>query len=298
MKHSLSIIIPVFKNLRGLKAVISDLRQSDIAIAYEIIVCNDGANRFISDWLTDQGIKEISIGKKQGSYFARNRGIEASMGNWLLFVDADVEVFPNWFQHIEAQLDTYDYFAFNVKVKTNSKDALCKRYSVYKEFQTKQFFEERHFGVTAFILVKKSLIQTIGAFEQRVMSGGDLEFGMRTHSAGFKQYFQEQHFVSHKPRTLFQKFKKQIRANKGQLKLSLLGKIELYDKYSLINAFLMPFKTIWRIYSTVQKREKRHFNRSEIFIAECAEYSIVLFAFWLVLLLKPYYFFKLKDEKK
>ena len=87
MIEAFSIIIPVYNDLDGLKSTIKDLRVSLIPIRFEIDVVNDGSKRLISDWLTDQGIKEVSIKKRAGSYNARNQGIEAAQFDHLLFVE-------------------------------------------------------------------------------------------------------------------------------------------------------------------------------------------------------------------
>jgi len=219
MVEGFSIIIPVYKDLEGLQSTIQDLRSSNIPTLYEWIVVNDGANRNISDWLTDQGIKEVSLAQRKGSYNARNEGIKVSKYDYLLFVDAGVKVKPNWYQHAGEQLKDKDYVSFAINVSVDDSMPLSKRYSEFYEFRCENLWNQNHFGPTAFLWVKKRVFDDTGGFDMELWSGGDLELGNRCWHANFKMVQLKNNLIWHAPRSLRAKHRKNIRVLKGIRKL-------------------------------------------------------------------------------
>jgi glycosyltransferase involved in cell wall biosynthesis len=89
VKHSLSVIIPCFNAAATLaEAIESSLAQVDVRP--EVVVVDDGS--------TDQSLAvargfepavRVISGRNRGVSIARNRGIAAATGDWLLFLDAD-----------------------------------------------------------------------------------------------------------------------------------------------------------------------------------------------------------------
>ena len=52
MNWGISIIIPVYNDLEGLKRTVDCLAVPD-EFEHEIIICNDGANDAITNWIPD-----------------------------------------------------------------------------------------------------------------------------------------------------------------------------------------------------------------------------------------------------
>ncbi|MFY0672728.1 MAG: glycosyltransferase family 2 protein [Bacteroidia bacterium] len=272
--NGISIVIPVFKDLEGLKVTISQLRKSNIPVAYEIIVCNDGSNRLITDWLTDQGLKEIKIATQKGSYYARNKGINQAHFNWILFVDAGVTVKPNWYQYLNKKQERNSYLAFDINLDIPANAGLMKQYSEFIEFRCKSYWEQNHFGATAFLLVEKRLFEETGLFNEELLSGGDFEFGNRCWHAGFKMTFIENNHVFHKPRGLWAKYKKQIRVLQGikQLNKSYPSRIKKLPVVSFIEFLKGPFKFLYTI--------KRIKQQPAVIEGKWPLYKVIWAEFW------------------
>ena len=107
MPPSVSIIIPVYNDPSGLKETLDCLvAQSFPKDRYEIIVVDNGStdNTFeIGKKYADQfhdTIRFVSENTVQGSYAARNRGIEVSRGKLLVFLDANVTVGSDYIQKV------------------------------------------------------------------------------------------------------------------------------------------------------------------------------------------------------
>lgn len=216
MSFPLSIIVPVYKDLDGLRQTIRGLRDSLNEEHHQWIVCNDGADKRISIWLKKEEIEEVSIAKQQGSYFARNRGIERSRHPHLLFADAGILIKPGWVDHLNFHFPNKDYLAFEISVLTDKRDSLIKKYSIYTEFQCDSYWKQHHFGPTAFLAVRKSVFEETGLFDEEVFSGGDLELGNRCWHANLPMFYIRNELVFHSPRGLLAKFRKHIRVMRGQ----------------------------------------------------------------------------------
>src|SRR5258708_5666161 len=84
-----SVVIPTYNRCRMLsEAVASVLRQADPAI--EIVVVDDGSSDGTADMLArDYPQVRAIFQANQGPAAARNRGIAASTGEWIAFLDSD-----------------------------------------------------------------------------------------------------------------------------------------------------------------------------------------------------------------
>lgn len=267
-----SIVIPVYKDLAGLKLTIKDLRESKIPLKYEFIVCNDGANRFISDWLSDQGIKEISIKKRKGSYHARNLGIEATHFEHILFVDAGVSIKPGWFDLISTSSTRNDYLAFKINVHIEEEMSLLQRYSEFQEFRCDLYWQQNHFGPTAFLWVHKKVFKETGTFDEELWSGGDLELGNRCWHANLKMAYVRNDLIFHPPRSLRQKFKKNVRVLQGirSLKKKYPNRLMKLPSVQWSSVLVSPFKFLWTLFriGRLPSAKSKKFSVLEIAYAE------------------------------
>ena len=267
-----SIVIPVYKDLAGLKQTIKDLRESKIPVNHEYIVCNDGANRYISDWLSDQGIQEVAIKRRKGSYHARNQGITVAQYEHILFVDAGIVVKPGWFNLIQTASTRNDYLAFKINVDIRPEMSLLKRYSEFQEFRCDLYWQQNHFGPTAFLWVHKKVFDETGSFDEDLWSGGDLELGNRCWHANLKMAYISNDLIFHEPRSLKQKFKKQVRVLQGikALKKKYPNRLMKLPSITWLTLLQSPFRFIWSLFrmKRLSSFKSRKFSPLQIAYAE------------------------------
>jgi glycosyltransferase involved in cell wall biosynthesis len=91
MKPYLSLIIPSYNNPEAVVRLLASLAKSKATPPYEVIVVDDGS----SIKLQIPNVKLITLLKNHGPAVARNRGAARARGKFLVFLDADVEVFPD-----------------------------------------------------------------------------------------------------------------------------------------------------------------------------------------------------------
>lgn len=142
MNHNikLSIIIPMYNSEEYIENCIKSLLNQDIKKSnYEIIVVNDGSidrgENIIKKYQKDnKNIRLISV-KNGGVSYARNIGIDNSMGEYLFFVDSDDYIAYN---SIGRVLDTaiennLEMIFFDIK-RTNSNIEYVSKYSDYCKY--------------------------------------------------------------------------------------------------------------------------------------------------------------------
>lgn len=98
-----SVIVPVYNGQRYLENALSALAASTRA-ADEIIVVDDGSTDGTADLARRHGATVVTLaGGPRGPAVARNCGAEASSGEILVFLDADVAVHPTTLERIAAR---------------------------------------------------------------------------------------------------------------------------------------------------------------------------------------------------
>lgn len=96
-RDSVDIIIPTYKNLRGLKLCLDSIRECT-TVPYNLIIVNNGDDEEMHDYLFNEiEYKRVYI-RKKGLNFAQaiNEGIKASSSKYVLFLNDDVIVSRGW----------------------------------------------------------------------------------------------------------------------------------------------------------------------------------------------------------
>lgn len=108
-RHQLfSIIVPVYNVEQYLSKCISSILSQTYS-HFELILVDDGssdASGLICDQYANRDSRIIVIHQNNGGVSrARNRGVEAAIGEWICFVDSDDEVKPDWLMHYVNNAD-------------------------------------------------------------------------------------------------------------------------------------------------------------------------------------------------
>lgn len=288
----ISVIIPVYKDLEGLIDTLGSLwTQSLDQSQYELIVANDGGDEEISKLCRDYQIKVIEIKPNMGSYYARNRAIEISTGEYLAFTDADVKAPVQWLETGIKALQEYDYVAADINIDLSKVKTLTHFYDSNYTFQVKRCLEIAHFGPTANLFVKRQVFESIGGFDQRLKSGGDTEFGNRVYTdTDFKQVYIKNNGITHPPRGYKEYIKKLNRISKGQRDL-----VSLYQ--SRFNYIKKTLPELIKEIITPSARSKDLYNKPS---NRFPYPTLFLFCWWLKALeyfLKIKYLYLIKSKK-
>jgi len=232
---AISVIIPVYNDQCGLKDTLDSLvNQNFPKKDFEIIISDNGSSDNTLDtaeMFTEKYPELIHIvveNNIKSSYAARNKGIKASKGSIIAFIDADMSVDKDWLTRIVSSLEKYrvDYLACKVEIylKENSIFGL---YNKMTGFPVEQCIINNHFAPTCCLIVRKIVFERVGLFDSKLISSGDYEFGNRVYRFGYKLYYDPTIIMMHPARSSFKRtFCKFFRIGRGTRQISFY-----YPKY-------------------------------------------------------------------
>ncbi len=256
-KNLVSVIIPVYKDAKGLADTLSSLTSQSLEKdRYEVIVSNDGGAPEITEVCRKFKVKMVEIRPNMGSYFARNRAIEASSGEYLAFIDADMTAPENWLSSGIEKILSADYVAGSIEIDTSKVETVSHLYEAKYAFPMRTYLEKLHYGPTAHLFVKRHVFEKIGGFDERLRSGGDRQFGDRVFRFGFQQVYMESPSLIHPPRDYDDLRKKFKRLEKGFRMLGLIAPERFPNPDNIFtvlirlmrSVFPPRFKTVKRIF--------------------------------------------------
>ena len=107
---SLSVILPVYNEAKGINLLFSTLEKALTGYTYEIIAVNDGSKDASWDEMVKYAtqkpaIKLINLKRNFGQTAAINAGIQAATGDILILIDSDLENDPNDIPKLLAKMD-------------------------------------------------------------------------------------------------------------------------------------------------------------------------------------------------
>lgn len=202
----------------------------------------------------------VAIAPRRGSYFARNRALEKAVGELIIFIDAGICLPEDWLIKAIQAIGTADYLAGEVDISTVPRPTAAEAYEKIHAYPIAEYMRTFHFGGAGNLIVKKSLLEKIGGFDQRLFSGGDLEFGDRVHRAGFTQVYLSKPALLHPPRYAFSLFRKQFRVKIGYGQLTRLFP-ERFPRQSLSSSLAAVLRALLPPHPTYIKSE---FSAGEI----------------------------------
>lgn len=185
-----SIIVPVYNVERYLNHCLDSIITQNLSLSeYEIILVDDGSTDKSGKICDEYTVKYENIltihQQNQGLSGARNTGIRASHGNYLVFLDSDDFVHENSFLHLKKCLmDKPDVIVCNsMKFDDASKELKkynyllnrnCMIYDVLNEYE--KLIANKEFTITAwsFVVKREFLIDNHLFFEPGILHEDDL----------------------------------------------------------------------------------------------------------------------------
>ena len=215
-----SIIIPFRDNFEDVIQIKKELdKQTYPKEKVEVFLIDNGSEKEYQ--FSDTFLVEVTLlyesDQKNSPYSARNRGLEASNGEVIAFIDANSQPDTNWlFEGIRCLLNSGgDMAGGNVKFDFGGKPDASKRVDALTSINNKKSIEERGAAYTANLFVNKNVFDETGLFEEGVRSGGDVRFTLRAKEAGFSITYCPNAVVWKKARPMKELYRKKIRTGRG-----------------------------------------------------------------------------------
>jgi len=167
----ISIIIPTFNYDKYIaRAIRSCIEQSLSKTDFEIIVVNDSSKDSTKYILESYGhwIRVIDHADNKGLPYSRNQGIMNAKGDYIVNLDADDYLHPDFLK------------ICNLYMEFNHPDAVASDYFLVDDNETilnKISIHEQ--PIACGIMFKKSLMINIGLYDTKLRIGEDVDFRIR-----------------------------------------------------------------------------------------------------------------------
>ncbi len=203
-----SIIIPVYNDWTRLSICLKALdSQSYPKHLFEIIVVNNNPE----DEMPGEHIVPTNCAlikeAKPGSYAARNAGIKLARGEILGFTDSDCIPNKDWIKNAVAHFGsnpTYSRLAGKISIFfRTAHPTRAELYEKHFAFNQNRYVATWGTSATANLFTYKHVFDSIGLFNENLMSGGDWNWGITAHKAGFKIDYADDVLVEHPARYSF-----------------------------------------------------------------------------------------------
>ena len=187
---------------------------------FEVVVVDNGSSPPIGSMSETFSFARFVCEPTPGSYAARNRGIASSRAAVLGFTDADCLPAEDWIERgIRAVQRLPDPGLVAGKIELTFRNP--ERLTTAELFESVVAFPQAAyvrwgFSATANTFTTKAAFDAVGLFDERLKSGGDMEWGQRLRARGFSQVYADDVRVSHPARhTLRQLLSKSRRVAGG-----------------------------------------------------------------------------------
>ncbi|RKS53952.1 glycosyl transferase family 2 [Gillisia mitskevichiae] len=257
--HFVSIIIPTYKDWPRLELCLNALKkQSYPQDHFEILVIN---NAPIEDPLP----KKIQLAKNcrllieklPGSYAARNKGLNECKGEIIGFTDSDcipdllwIENAVNFFN----KFPKYQRMGGGIRIFSKNKlPSFVEWYDYIFAFPQEAYVRSGN-AVTANMFAYKEVFRNVGFFNDKLMSGGDYQWGKLANKNGYKIGYAPESFVNHPARsTVSELVKKAKRVGEGQAMFNTTNRGSKYNRslayLKLVKPRFWEIKKIFAYYS-------------------------------------------------
>ena len=228
-----SLLIPVYNRPDEVDELLESLTRQHFQ-DFEVLVVEDGSSvpceSVVDRYATSLDIhylKKANSGPGQ----TRNFGAERSRGEYLLILDSDCVLPPNYLDAIEAELQKEPADAFGGPDRAHESFTRVQKainYAMTSFFTTGGIrggkkkmdkFYPRSFNMG----IRREIYQDLGGFS-KMRFGEDIDFSIRIFKAGYRCRLFPDAWVWHKRRTDWRKFFKQV-YNSG------IARINFYKKY-------------------------------------------------------------------
>jgi glycosyltransferase involved in cell wall biosynthesis len=223
-KPFVSVIVPVYNDAgRIAKCIEALIDQTYLKDQYEIIVVDNGSDDNTRDIVRQYPVKLLLEDAIQGSYAARNKGIEHARGEIISFTDSDCIPVREW---IDAGVEGMitggaDLVSGTVHFIFSSRPTGSEIYDSLTNMQIEKNIRERKVSKTANLFVHSRVIDTVGPFPAFLRSGGDVWWTGRATAKGFKLLYVPNAEVAHPARRLSHLLEKQFRVGRGMPRIRI-----------------------------------------------------------------------------
>jgi len=175
----LSIIIPAFNEAHELPRTVNSLRDSiRDTFPYEIIVGDNDSSDQTAEVATSLGCRVVHEPHRQIAR-ARNAGVRAANGRWLLFVDADTRVSPNLMDALHRHIEGGQVGMIGATVQFDTPRLQWFPSLVVGAWNRLSIMTKWAAG--SFLACRRDGFDAVGGFDTRYYAGEEIKTSIKLH---------------------------------------------------------------------------------------------------------------------
>jgi GT2 family glycosyltransferase len=209
-----SVIVPFAGPQAQLETMLRRLAELRLRDGDEVVLVDNRRRPLAPAGELAAPTRMIVAGERSSSWYARNRGVAETSGEWLVFIDADTRPTPDLIdRYFNPQpAASVAVLVGGVRDWANA-DTLCARYisarrKMDQEVVLRNAF--RPYGQTANCAVRRDAFVAIGGFATEALSAGDADLCWRLQSVGRGLEYRPDAYVDHENRTRFRDLFRQL----------------------------------------------------------------------------------------
>ena len=201
---SVSVVICTYNRAQLLKRTLHSLTLQTVGPEqFEIIIVDDGSVDETPEVCRQlrqdlPRMKYISNGVNLGLSSSRNRGIKSAEGEFILFTDDDCTADNDWIERMSAALEREPVVAGAVASPESNYVGLCHNIAEFHPFMPGRKPGKVEFIAGANMGFRRSVLDELGGFDEKVKMAEDMQFILRARSKGYRIYHACDAVVTHK----------------------------------------------------------------------------------------------------
>lgn len=244
-----SVIIPTYHDWKRLQLCLNALdKQVYPKSHFEVLVVNnDPSDTPPSSLVVPKNCKLLSE-LKPGSYAARNKALSVAKGEIYAFTDSDCQPETDWLE-VAVRFFSRNHEVDRIGGKIllypkNLKKNLAEAYSMDFELQQEKIVGSTNAAMTANMITKSYVFEKVGPFNDKLLSLGDMEWGNRAESSGFKIEYLKDCVVRHPARHTLKELRTKNKRMVGGF-VSLKSNKDIF--LAIASGFLPPIRAVLNV---------------------------------------------------
>ena len=198
-KYFISIIIPVHNGAKTLGLCLESVFKSSYP-NFECIVVDDCSTDKTIEIAESFDIKALRLDRQQGAAHARNRGAEAAKGDILLFIDADVTIYPNTLEKVAENFEnnpTISALFGSYDDQPGHSNFLSQYRNLLHHYIHQTSLEDASTFWTGCGAIRRDVFLKIGQFNEKRRMMEDIEIGYKLKAKNHKIRLVKELIVKH-----------------------------------------------------------------------------------------------------
>ena len=180
-----SVVVPTRNRAHLLPEAVASVQAQELE-DWELIVVDDASDDGTSDWVAgvaDPRVRGIRLDQHGERSAARNTGLEAARGRYVLFLDDDDRLLPRTLLELSSALDRFDHAVAAVGAVEGFDDrGHRRRFRHPRRRHVRDVFDDVMFGwvgLPAATLFRRAAVNDAGGWSAALTQGEDQELALR-----------------------------------------------------------------------------------------------------------------------